>query len=373
MVCAVTAAAAGQSRPQAPTIDTLAGGVLRVRNHAPTGWTGAASRHMVLERTILSNEGVSLLAQPDQLAVASGGEIVVHDLKQPGLLVFAPDGRFLRSIGNRGAGPGEFSAFARIAVRGDTVAVLDEGRAITWRTNGTLLAQWRTDPCSCSTSPVLDGRGGVLAPVRVERSGTRQLAMVRWTFNGMAHDTTFLPAPESEKAWLRLRDGSMVHLPFGAIGAGVFDVRRRYVYGNASQYHLIVLRPNEDSIQVIEMPGARRPVSPSLRDSAYRKLMASPMVSPVLHQSDLASVWPYFISLNLDSEDRLWLGRPTEAGTIDAFDVLAADGRWLGTVRAPDGAALPFTNMVFTGGRMYRLAENEDGEPVIQVFRIVMP
>jgi DNA-binding beta-propeller fold protein YncE len=53
------------------------------------------------------------------------GRLYVLDRGNHRVVVFGPDGRFLRSLGRRGSGPGELQGPVALAVTGDQVAVLD--------------------------------------------------------------------------------------------------------------------------------------------------------------------------------------------------------------------------------------------------------
>ncbi|MCG8469978.1 MAG: 6-bladed beta-propeller, partial [Gemmatimonadetes bacterium] len=65
------------------------------------------------------------LAEPVGVVVAANGSMWVLDRGDARVMVYDRNGRFLRSIGGSGRGPGEFMAPTEIASRNDTVAVYD--------------------------------------------------------------------------------------------------------------------------------------------------------------------------------------------------------------------------------------------------------
>ncbi len=84
----------------------------------------AASR-MVLEEIFRSDDSLTL-SNVTGLDVDSRGQLYVSDWGVPSIAVLAPDGRLLRRIGRRGAGPGEFSNPTGVQVlRSDSVQVYD--------------------------------------------------------------------------------------------------------------------------------------------------------------------------------------------------------------------------------------------------------
>jgi hypothetical protein len=336
------------------------------RSSKTVGWT------FKLERTIAPSFGSSgALSKPYDLAVTRDGRIVVLDHDSPGALVFSPDGKFDRTIGGRGHGPGEFSAFAALGVRGDTIAVYDDATVLVWRANGESIRQWRTTACNCGGRPVLDGRGNVLTPINVMVAGSRRNALARWSLAGATRDTIILPPLDAAHAWLRLPDGGMTHLPFGAMGVGTFDSKLRYVHGLGVTYTLVFSAHGTDTARVVQLPGERAVIPAKMRDSAYARLTETPAIAKLLKMSDLETRQPMFVGLDTDELDNIWVERPNGRGEIDHFDVVSPGGRLIATVPSPSGQSMPYTPIVFRSGRMYRLSENADGEPVIQVFRVI--
>jgi hypothetical protein len=89
------------------------------------------------------------------------GEVYAVDLGSLSVRVFSPDGTFLRALGRRGSGPGEFRGAPRLGVRGDTVWTIEHGtRRITLFTrHGTLLSASQYVPETVALQPVDRFRG----------------------------------------------------------------------------------------------------------------------------------------------------------------------------------------------------------------------
>lgn len=342
-------------------------------------WTGprtardqAAEWKLVPERIIAPPTGTAgELAKPYALGVTGHGQITVLDRVTPGVLVFAPDGRLERVVGARGNGPGEFSIFALMDVRGDTIAVYDDGRITMWRADGTMLQEWRTSACACGEGPVIDRQGDIWTPIALRVSGAPRQAMVRWRKGMVTRDTIVLPVLDSDHAWLRLRNGAMYHLPFGAMRAVTFDSRMRYVHGSGVTNELVFSSRDGDTLHQVVLAGNRAVIPSHLRDSVYEKMMQNPMAAVVLRTSDLATHQPALLRLYADEADNIWVERPNGRGEVDRYDVLSPEGNVIATVKNPKGQALPYTRITLRYGRMYRLIEDPDGEPVIQVLRVV--
>ena len=76
---------------------------------------------------VIADEGrpETAFARIDRLAVDSRGHIYVPQRLDPSVRVFDANGRFLRYIGRRGRGPGEFEGLETIGLRGDSLWTFD--------------------------------------------------------------------------------------------------------------------------------------------------------------------------------------------------------------------------------------------------------
>lgn len=70
----------------------------------------------------------SVLNQPQSLDVDAAGNIYVMDWGDVELKVFSPGGEFLRTVGRKGQGPGEFESGARFEISGDNKIFILCGR-----------------------------------------------------------------------------------------------------------------------------------------------------------------------------------------------------------------------------------------------------
>lgn len=96
---------------------------------AVSGCTAGADRHtssrsatlVALDSIVLQESDTSYIGQPFDLAVGPDGSFFISDGFTRQVLVFARDGRYLRGIGRRGSGPGEFSGPTWLALAGDSL------------------------------------------------------------------------------------------------------------------------------------------------------------------------------------------------------------------------------------------------------------
>ncbi len=106
------------------------------------------------------------------------GDIYVMETMVPEIRVFSPEGKLLRRIGRRGAGPGEFERAPRFGVVGDTVWAIAyyPDRITLFRRDGTLLSARNAESVSV---PLPRGYGHVVPwAMRPDGKFTSSLARV---------------------------------------------------------------------------------------------------------------------------------------------------------------------------------------------------
>ena len=134
----------------------------------PTEWS--LKPEQVYETAISAD---SLLAVVSLVAIAPSGEAYVMDAIPPRVFVYDRSGRLLRTMGRRGAGPGEFQSASAMGFVGDSLWVADPGLART---------------------TIFDAAGSVAATVLARVGGGAQ-RIVPFT---LLRDGSAMGVPESE-------------------------------------------------------------------------------------------------------------------------------------------------------------------------------
>ncbi len=120
-------------------------------------------------QTLLSTES-ELLGHPTDLAVDDRGRLYVLDGRMSQVVVLDSTGGVIRQFGRPGAGPGELNRPGAMAVRRDTVVVLDSG-------NGRI-QRWHTSGQHIGVQPLEDF--AVNGPTAVRPSGQLAAARQGW-------------------------------------------------------------------------------------------------------------------------------------------------------------------------------------------------
>jgi hypothetical protein len=382
----------GVARTRSVTVDTLPGGIVRTMSSAPIEpgrWS------LVRARDVQPPElDPAELLEPRDLALADDGTVLVSDTKPELIKVFDREGRFVRSLGGEGDGPGEHRV-AYIALRGDTLVVQDpvNSRATTfdWRT-GAILAERRT--ACCYWSPIgVNAAGEVFARSIVSAPDTtlrNVQAYVRFPIGGTRADTLFAlerqgtPPP---KSW-ELRDGDrmqmMLPVPFEPRAQFAIEPTGAHLTGWNAEY---LLRTSRDGRDTVALFG--RAATPSLLTAAEKRRIADARVSEIRRGNpqgiseqvlrmafDPAMIpdrYPAYDNFTVDRAGRRWVRLTGPDTTRVAFDLFDSEGRWLDSLKVPatDWPAEAWRSAAWSRTEVAVILEAEDGRPLVRVFSIV--
>lgn len=334
------------------SVDTLPQGAVVVTSPAVGQWAPGEEWRLVEDVRIgsLDSDGPSLLGRVTDLAVDDLGRVWIAEGQAMEVRVFGPDGRFVRTVGRRGEGPGEFSEGPALnwGPRGRLWA-LDQGlgRFSQFDTAGTYLGAVPRQ----STSRSYPWRGTILGDGSQVDVATRvdgqsfTTVLVHRDSAGAVLDT--LDLPDQPPGWVVTSNGgstrwAVPHGPVlvwsldsqGALWFGVSDslrVMRRILLGGDTT---LIIRKEFESLAV----------STAEKDSAMTVVEAVRSRGGDVRRADLPDVKPAFTHFEVDLEGRLWvmpiLADETLAGR--AFDVFDPDGRYLGRVVSESRLRAPF-------------------------------
>jgi len=297
------------------------------------------------------------------------------------LRFFDARGRFVRAVGRKGRGPGEFQLPRRIVrIRGDSLAVWDgtQGRLTVYDSAGAL-GRMLQPPIAAGYAPdvaAVFAGGGMMA-----EAGSNARAML--SRSGVYPDSAAFTALAADGSPLRTLgrfaagEVYIVHaggavgwntLPFGRelFHAGAPDA---FYLADSGSNRITVWSPSGRLIRSLEGPFAPRAVSGAdlrrlrrerleeISDAARRALVARGLAeAPVPRRT------PAMGALAVDADGRLWVQEFPHPGSDDAhWAVLAADGRVAARVRMPRGW------WIYEIGRDYLLVGDRDENDVEQV------
>jgi hypothetical protein len=292
----------------------------------------------------------------------AGGGLVIADVAASRLLVYDASGRFVRSLGRRGAGPGELQRLESIAVLGDTIATFDASlrrlsvwhpesgfvrsvsladggslesfplNAFPWRDSLIVVFQFATTPLEA----VPPGTGIRRWPTRAHftlRDSAGRVLETSPTFDG-SYSGLF------DQGDLRL---PFANRPFAAAG------RNRLYFGSGDSFEIAYLDSTFARAGVIRWSNRNERLTSEevekVRGEAIATISARPLpatpfarqFAPEILPANRPSIGRVFI----DGDENLWverfeaarMGGPQMPG--DQWSILTGDGRPLAILRLP--------------------------------------
>lgn len=371
-------------------VDTLPGGVPRTMSSAPM--EPGRWQLELLREVQPAADAPGELMEPQSLAIADDGSVIVADTRPAVIKVFGPDGSYQRSFGREGAGPGEFRV-AWIALRGDTLVVQDptNSRAtlFNWR-DGTVL---RSQPTACCFWVPIDVDGSRRAWLRLmaplpDTTVPFGQGFIRLSLAGGATDTVFAYERRDlpKQATWALRVGGQTRLsmpvPFTPQVHWTVDPAGGLLSGWSGEYSIRVSRNGQDSVAVFGRRWTPQRVESAEQNRVYETIVKQLSsagqgldeisVRNSFDKAAMPSTRPAYDFIHADDAGRRWVRYSSGDSTRASFDLFDPQGRWLDSVAVP---ASQWMSQAWAPADFGRDAvaisvEGEDGRPLIRVFAI---
>jgi hypothetical protein len=378
---------AGADAAFAGSIDTLAGGVVHVRNPAQGMWRPGEAWTLEEELRIGAADGggPQMLGAVAALEVDAAGRIYVLERQAMEIRVFDAAGRHVRTVGRKGAGPGELEQ--PVGLQWDPrgrLWTLDQGNArfSVFDTAGAFVTSHRKEGGlrSWDWTGRITRDGRVLAAaMRMQREGNAirgsEPVLVRFDSLGQPADTFAIPRHDAPVFKHEQRRGGSVSrisvgVPFTPSLGWTMDADGFFWTGVSDRYRLARLSLRGDTVRVVERAWTAAPVTGDDRRAALERLTWFRDQGGELDESRIPSTKPAFRRIATDDRGFLWVEPElAEADDRRVMDVFDADGRYLGPVRFPE--ALPPGNPVLIrGDRVYAVVLDEMEVPYVVRYRI---
>lgn len=371
--------------------DTLPGGIPRITSSGPTAWTDSSGTQLVEESRFSGADGTAEeLGQPRSLAVDEEGRVYVVDSKPAAIKVFSPDGKLIRTLGREGEGPGEFRV-GFIAVRGGHLVLHDPqlARTSVWDTAGTFLRSWNSACCYWMDIQIDQHRRVYIPSIAPPEEGgePRGTAYARWTLEGHAIDTVWVPKGAEEKFWtVSLKRGGKVvtamntTIPFQPGQTSALHPAGGVVYAWTGNYSIVRSATGTDSLRVFGRGWTPDPASDARKRDELesqvkwaKESYGEATVRAAFKLSDIPSTLPAFENLRVDEAGRVWARRYAVTDTTrTTFDVFDSTGAYLGPVSATMSMNA-WGRQAWTQDGLVTVIEDQEGRPTIVRLRLVIP
>jgi len=369
----------GDSALGTPSVDTLPGGTVVVKNSRPTRWADTSFGWHFSEVARLTGtiDSTSPLINPAWSALDAEGRFVVLEQGPLSIRIFDRSGHLVRSFGREGSGPGEMrspiiNAFGRYIVVDDPRLA----RLEVFDTTGELLREFPA-PCCYYWTAAADDSNRVLLPMSPGGDSTVSAAFIRIDVRSGAADTIYLPRLGVQKMWtLKSGDGQIGYgVPYSPSHLSAFTARGTIIHAWSGSYRWTEMTMQGDTVRMVS-----KEATPVERPEAIRRARFDTIVAQAsrtfgaaaaheaMHFSDIPATAQPMGRIDADPAGRLWVQVFTGDTLHPSFDVFDAEGAWLGQVSAP----WPSRENVAWWGRDEVLTQGETGEglPMMRIWRL---
>ncbi|MDE2781706.1 MAG: 6-bladed beta-propeller [Gemmatimonadota bacterium] len=347
--------------PQPPSTVTDSAGVLIVESTSPAWPPGTCWRVATAPTLTIGDESGDLNYMFQGVSQAfrmDGGTIVVVDRLANQLSLFDAAGVFIRNLGGRGEGPGEFQFLQYAWASGDTIWASDGllSRISVFDRSGEVLETIPVEiaPGMGSVAAATQFVDGAIlvsnAPSGGSNLGTGDVIEGRvWTLSRYSAGGRFMNAISGLRGSSKWEHGIQglspgMYLPF-SVGTPVYAGGNDHIYAGRGNEADIGRRHHDGTLShLIRWAAAERPISDQDRRRFREANSAAPRyVEPTAWARYLREVpfperIPVYRRLILDAERNLWAERyraPWEGQP--SWYVFDEQGKWLGEVATPRG------------------------------------
>ena len=384
-VLALAATACGKvdlSRAVVARVDTTTTGVVVVENTGVPTWTDESAWHLSESLRLGSASQVGSEAEQFGSVVSvesdSRGRIYILDGQGQSVSVFLHDGTFLRTVGRRGQGPGEFTAAWALSIgSGDTLTILDDGmmrysvfspdgRFVDMHPRG-IVGYGPPLPVRLASGGYLDwglgspdgrlGRRGLFYPVRYGQGFGRVD-----TFPAIAYTRDMVPS------------GRMPLMDYGGFLVVTPDAEGDIWFAQSQTYRVYRRTLNADTTVTFTLPVEPVPVREVDRERVRDRWTRRPELQAE-QLAALPRVKPIIYGILPDNQGHVFIFVDVaEVPTGTAVDVFRDTGVYLGRMNLPVPVALESNRQPIgkiSGDYLYLVAKDEMDVPYVYRFEIV--
>jgi hypothetical protein len=378
---ATVAACSNRSHADGPafSIDTLPNHTVVVHNSGKGAWDSTSAWKIVEDGRITScdSAGQQPLGFVMQVETDAAGRIYIVDGKRTAICVYDSTGKFIRTFGRKGKGPGEYQsppsilwdAGGRLALfdgRGMRVSIVD--------TAGTYVRQYPSDWWNAVRRYGVRDSAGRLVVVTVPAS---LLTKKYWVH---LYDSTYrkvdsLMIPFTDREMFATTGTGQLPIPFAA--SPVWRATDRYGvwFARTTEYRFHKLAWSGDTAHIVEWTGPERvPVTSADIDRYLEGNTYATKNGAVVDRSRIPKVKHAFDDFTLDDRGYLWVAPIVAIDQDKVWDIFDPTGRYLGRVHSPialRGGSFSQPPLI-RGNRLLVMARDDDGSSVV-IAHIVRP
>jgi hypothetical protein len=310
-------------------------------------------------------EGEYAIAHPYGLAVDGEGRVYVLELREQRIKVFDQAGKFLRSIGRKGQGPGEIGSTFAIFVIGEAneLVVPDTGnrRFSFFSSDGKFLRSVPIHEIGFA-SGAIDSKGAIyLDDSPLDLYAGRSI-LKKLSPDGTRLLTEVLNRPQNHS-----------NNPFSPRERWIIDAQDRLIYGDAKTYEIRYFSPDGKLARKIVREYEPLKVTTKDMDEFESRKTPPGIVMPprktIKYSTHHAAYRRFFADDQGDLLVQTW--ERTADNRQDIHDVFDSEGRFLGRVALPRHADLINPKVrIMKNGKFYAIEPDAEGFEVLKKYSV---
>jgi hypothetical protein len=316
--------------------------------------------------------GPGAVYKPGQFAVDGRNRVFIYESGEGAIKVFGEDGRFLKTVGRKGQGPGEFGLAFFLGFCPDgrlLVTDFQNRRTSFFGPEGNFLAsyQWTTN----ISIPHLVLDNAYVVQQSVFDADTEKLFLKSYDFEGAEVRTWGEFVPPGRKSMTAGEALITVSVPYSprSVLAGDQALRRIYHCRN-DEYLIEVFDAEGRIIRMIDRPYELPAFTDADRAEYTARTSGFPQAAEIYKDMPWPKVKTVTERMLCDDRGGLWVAtnetKDDGGRKLTAYDVFDAEGRYDARVW------LDFNPARFAAGKMYRYKEDPDtGVRVLTRFRVI--
>jgi len=354
------------------------------------GWTSALpaqGARWTLKETLRiggAESGPGMFVQTRSIDADSKGRILVYDRQTQDIRMFAPDGKFIRTIGRVGSGPGEMrNAEGMVIARDGRIWVRDAANArfTVFNAEGEPEKSWTMKFCWSQGMwhPQPDRQGRIIdydCVVPVGGSRARTDAVVAY-HTDMSKVDTLWTRPEcgtrelsEASTWIQRSEKrtSYTSIPFAPSPIGALGPSGEvWCAPNSARYEVTRLIGGAKDTVRFSRNVTPVPVTKAERDSIVGVFDAKGPSG--LDFDRIPKTKPAIQLISVDDQGRPWIRRMNAEGMV-SFDIYSPDGKPVATTDLGPYRTMTYLPFVVRGDHVYMVVLDQDDVQHVTRFQI---
>jgi hypothetical protein len=278
------------------------------------------------------------------------GKIYVSDWKESHVKVFDKNGRYIKTIGRMGQGPGEFDKISGMQIIHKRELAIFDGnsrRMSFFSLEGEFLRSLSTDKIPAITLKV-DSKGNLVASTHRLENNQAITELKNYDHNQNYIKTLFTSEP------------AHIFNPFLPFAHWILDENGSMYFSYNKNYEIEIYSPEWVLIKKI----IKDYVPVQITNEEKRKNMKN---YPYSENVRIPKFHPAFSRFTLDDEYNIFVQtwERTKDGEVPYYDVFDSQGRYI--IKIP----LKWPPRIWKGHKLYTIEENEEGLQVVKRYRTI--